>query len=136
MKRQDVHALFPLNRIDTNHGRLAREFDRRNDRIEFGHIQIAFELFTGLPFLDEQQCLALVQIRIEAGIQATGATRVGPSIDPRVRNNAVRRSSGATICIENTIKIYVFRSSAAESELSLRSCSLSQEAGQHRGRDV
>src|SRR5260370_34083843 len=29
---------------------------------------------------------------------------------PRVRNNAVRLASGATICIEKTIKIHVFHS--------------------------
>src|SRR5450755_935285 len=33
------------------------------------------------------------------------AARVGPSIDPSVRRIAVRFSSGATICIENTIKV-------------------------------
>src|SRR5712664_34000 len=42
-----------------------------------------------------------------------GATRVGPSIEPSVRNNAVRLSSGTTICIENTIKVHIFRSLAA-----------------------
>src|SRR5665213_1468699 len=33
-------------------------------------------------------------------------------MDPSARNNAVRRSSGATICIENTIKTHVFQSSS------------------------
>jgi hypothetical protein len=32
-------------------------------------------------------------------------------MDPSVRNKAVRLSSGATICIEKTIKIHVFQSS-------------------------
>jgi len=33
------------------------------------------------------------------------AARVGPSNEPSVRRIAVRFSSGATICIENTIKV-------------------------------
>jgi hypothetical protein len=46
MKRQSVHALFPLDRIDPHHRRLAGELDCRHDRIELGHIEIAVELFT------------------------------------------------------------------------------------------
>src|SRR5216684_1411710 len=34
------------------------------------------------------------------------AARVGPSNEPSVRRIAVRFSSGATICIENTIKVW------------------------------
>src|SRR5882757_6861452 len=34
------------------------------------------------------------------------AARVGPSSEPSVRRIAVRFSSGATICIENTIKVW------------------------------
>src|SRR6267154_173850 len=39
------------------------------------------------------------------------AARVGPSNEPSVRRIAVRFSSGATICIEKTIKVLFFRSS-------------------------
>jgi hypothetical protein len=44
-----------------------------------------------------------------------------------VRNNVVRLSSGATICIEKTIKIHVFQSSSAKKQAS---CFSSQKAGQ------
>jgi hypothetical protein len=40
-------------------------------------------------------------------------------MDPRVRNNAVRFSSKATICIENTIKVHVFPSPAVNWENKL-----------------
>src|SRR5882757_2461380 len=40
------------------------------------------------------------------------AARVGPSNEPSVRRIAVRFSSGATICIEKTIKVLFFRSSS------------------------
>jgi hypothetical protein len=41
------------------------------------------------------------------------AARVGPSNEPSVRRIAVRLSSGATICIEKTIKVQFFRASKA-----------------------
>src|SRR3954470_5815273 len=37
------------------------------------------------------------------------AARVGPSNEPSVRRIAVRFSSGATICIEKTIKVNSFK---------------------------
>src|SRR5216684_2354645 len=43
------------------------------------------------------------------------AARVGPSNDPTVSKIAVRFSSGATICIENTIKVW-FLSVASKME--------------------
>src|SRR5882757_6636497 len=42
------------------------------------------------------------------------AARVGPSNEPSVRRIAVRFSSGATICIEKTIKVLFFRSSSPQ----------------------
>jgi hypothetical protein len=51
-------------------------------------------------------------------------------MDPSVRNKAVRLSSGATICIEKTIKTHVFQPSPAKKNFIF----LSQEAGQRAGR--
>src|SRR3978361_1211555 len=53
------------------------------------------------------------------------AARVGPSNAPSVRRIAVRFSSGATICIEKTIKVQFFQ--VVSSRLLPSS---SQEAGQ------
>jgi len=54
MKRQSVHALFPLYRVNTNDGRLAGEFDSRDNGIELGRIEIALKLLTRFPVFDEQ----------------------------------------------------------------------------------
>jgi hypothetical protein len=70
MKRQGVDALLPLHCVNTDHRRFARELDRRDNRIELGHIKIAIELLARLPIFDEQQGLAFVEIRIETGIEA------------------------------------------------------------------
>ena len=71
MKRQSVHALFPLYRVNTNDGRLARELDSRDNGIELGGVEVALKLLARLPIFDEQQGLASVEIRIQAGIQTT-----------------------------------------------------------------
>ena len=70
MKRQGIYALFTLDRINPDHRRLAGKFDGRDDRIQLGHIEIAFELLARLPVFDQQQCLAPVEIRIETRVQA------------------------------------------------------------------
>ena len=54
MKRQSVHALFPFNRIDANHRRLAGKLDGCDDRIDLGSVEIAIELLPRLPFFDQQ----------------------------------------------------------------------------------
>ena len=46
MKRQDLNALLPFNRVNANHRRLAGELNGCNDRIQLGHIEIALEFFT------------------------------------------------------------------------------------------
>jgi hypothetical protein len=71
MKRQNVHAFPPLYRVDANNGCLAGEFDRRNNRIQLGYVEIALKLLTRFPIFDEQQGLASVEIRIQTRIQAT-----------------------------------------------------------------
>src|SRR5258706_399591 len=83
-KRQDVHAFRPLDRIEAHDGGLAAEFDCRNDRIQFGGVEIALELLAGLPILDEQQGPAAVEIRIQAGIQTP------PRDPPRSKHRVVR----------------------------------------------
>jgi hypothetical protein len=70
MKRQGVNALLPLHCVNTDHRRFAGELDRRDNRIELGHIKIAIELLARLPIFDEQQSPAFVEIRIEPGIEA------------------------------------------------------------------
>ena len=54
MKRQSVHALFPLYRVNVNGGRLARELDGRDNGIELGGIEVALKLLTRFPVFDEQ----------------------------------------------------------------------------------
>jgi len=71
-KRQGVHAFLPLYRVHANDGRLAGEFDCRNDRIKLGGVEIALELLARIPIFDEQQGLASVEIRIQAGLQTAG----------------------------------------------------------------
>ena|ERR1700675_192632 len=56
------------------------------------------------------------------------AARVGPSNEPSVRRIAVRFSSGATICIEKTIKVRFFPSYPRRTTRTPRSSS--QEARQ------
>jgi hypothetical protein len=56
------------------------------------------------------------------------AARVGPSKEPSVRRIAVRFSSGATICIEKTIKVQFFQVVCAINNKLFPSSS--QEAGQ------
>src|SRR5882724_2814430 len=58
------------------------------------------------------------------------AARVGPSSEPSVRRIAVRFSSGATIFIEKTIKVWIL---SVASTVDKRACVLSswQEARQH-----
>jgi hypothetical protein len=56
-------------------------------------------------------------------------------MDPRVRNNKARFSSGTTICIENTIKVHVFPSQSANWEIKTHRFT-SQEAGQRRKHSV
>src|SRR5258705_4488914 len=58
------------------------------------------------------------------------AARVGPSNEPSVRRIAARFSSGATICIEKTIKVRLFRSFPKKGHDGLLA-STSQEARQH-----
>ena len=70
MERQSINALLPLNGVDPNYRCLAGEFDGCDNCVELGHIEIALELFARLPILDEQQGLALVEIRIEPRIEA------------------------------------------------------------------
>src|SRR5712671_3126128 len=57
------------------------------------------------------------------------AARVGPSNEPSVRRIAVRFSSGATICIEKTIKVLFFRVVVSTMD-NADSASSSQEARQ------
>ncbi len=54
MERQSVHAFLPLDCVDANHWRLAGELNCRNNRVELGHIEIAFKLFARRPIFDEQ----------------------------------------------------------------------------------
>jgi len=54
MKRQNINALLPLHCVNTNDGRLARELDCRNNRVQLGYIEISLELFSRLPIFDEQ----------------------------------------------------------------------------------
>ena len=44
MKGQGIHPFLPFNCINANHRRLARKFDHRDNNIELGRIEIAFEL--------------------------------------------------------------------------------------------
>jgi hypothetical protein len=85
MKRQGIDALFPLNGVNPNHRRLAGELDRGDDRVELGHVEITIELFARLPILDEQQGLALVEVRIEPGVEAAGC-------DPRRSEHVSERA--------------------------------------------
>jgi hypothetical protein len=71
MKAQGVHALHPLDCINTNHRRLAGEIDCCNNHIELGRIEIAFKLLARRPFFDEQQSFAFVEVRTKTSIQAT-----------------------------------------------------------------
>jgi hypothetical protein len=72
MKPQNLHAILTLNGIDADHWRLAGEFNRRDNGIEFLAIEIAFKLLERLPFFDEHQSLAFIKVRIEAGVHASG----------------------------------------------------------------
>jgi hypothetical protein len=51
-----------------------------------------------------------------------------------MRSRAVRLSSGTTICIENTIKVHIFRSPPAMGCPNFLVCFSSQEAGQREWR--
>jgi hypothetical protein len=48
------------------------------------------------------------------------AALVGPSSEPSVRKISVRFSSGATICIEKTIKVQFFRLSPRQTTRTVR----------------
>ena len=74
MKSQGVNPLLPFNRINTNDRGLTRKFDRCDDRVELVGIEIAFELFAGLPFLHEVQRLALIKVGVEVRLQAAGGS--------------------------------------------------------------
>lgn len=54
MKRQDVHALLSLYRVNANNGRLAGEFDCRNNGVKLGNVQVVLKLLPRLPVFDEQ----------------------------------------------------------------------------------
>ena len=71
-RREDVHALRSFDRVEAHYGGLAAEFDCRNDRIQFGGVEIALELLARIPIFDEQKGLASVEIRIQAGLQTAG----------------------------------------------------------------
>jgi len=44
MKGQGIHPFLSFNCINANHGGLARQFYHRDDSIQLGRIEIAFEL--------------------------------------------------------------------------------------------
>jgi len=71
MKRQHVDALFPLDGVDPHDGSLTRELDRSNERVELCRIEISFELLARIPFLDQNQGSAPVEIGEETRRAAT-----------------------------------------------------------------
>jgi hypothetical protein len=72
MKRQGVHTLFSLHRVNANHRSLAGKLDCRDDRAKLCHIEVTLELLSRLPFFDEQQGLAPVEIRVKTSVLAAG----------------------------------------------------------------
>jgi hypothetical protein len=53
-------------------------------------------------------------------------------MDPSVRNKAVRLSSGATICIEKTIKVHIFPSRSANWQNKLLASRRKKRANSNR----
>jgi len=83
-----------------------RKFDRGDDCIGVSRYrELAFELLAAsLPPRGSASCVGPGAIEL-ACIQPAAARPVGPSNEPSVRRIAVRFSSGATSCIEKTIKV-------------------------------
>ena len=71
MKRQCIHALLPIDRVNANHRCFARELDRPDNCIELYAIEIALELISRLPFFDQYKCLAFIEVSIETDRKTT-----------------------------------------------------------------
>lgn len=70
MKGQRIHPFLPFDRVNVNHGGLAAKFNRGDDRIDFGRIEIALELRARFPFFHEEQRLGFVEVGVEMGSHA------------------------------------------------------------------
>lgn len=70
MKGQRIHPFLPFDRVDADHRGLAAKFNRGDDRIDFGRIEIALELRARFPFFHEEQRLGFVEVGVEMGSHA------------------------------------------------------------------
>jgi hypothetical protein len=72
VKRQCIHTLLPRDRVNANHWRLAGEFDRRDNRVELGSIEIVLELIARFPFFNEQKRFSFIEVREETDRETAG----------------------------------------------------------------
>jgi hypothetical protein len=94
VKCQRIHAFLSLHSVNANHRRFARKFDRRYDRIDLFSIEIALELALDSHSSTSRSVLRSSRSANRRAERQPGATRVGPRIDPIVRNSKVRIWSG------------------------------------------
>jgi len=71
VKRQCIHTLLPLDGVNANHRCFAGEFDRPDNRIELGNIEITLELIARFPFFNEQKRFSFIKVRKETGRETT-----------------------------------------------------------------